>query len=118
MTYSHHFRTSTQISVAISKRDVLRGLHTSTYSKLVNIICGAVYDVVVDFREESPTFGKWIANVLSAESKLISQLDQRLRTKVSNENHRFQLNPHTRGMWSRLSCFGGHNYDVHATGLF
>ena len=118
MTYSHHFRTLTQISVAISKRDVLRGLHTSPYSKLVNIICGAVYDVVVDFREESPTYGKWVAHVLSAKSKLLSELNQRLRTKVSNDNDRFQRYPHPRRMRSRLSGPRRDDYDVRATGLF
>jgi len=67
-----------QISISISKPDVLRGLHTSPYSKLVNIAHGAVYDVVVDFREGSPTFGKWVANILSADSKLLSEFDQRV----------------------------------------
>lgn len=89
MTYSHHFPTLTQISVAISKRDVLRGLHTSPYSKLVNIISGAVYDVVVDFREESPTFGKWVAHVLCAKRKLFPNSINDFLLKVSNENDRF-----------------------------
>ena len=65
-----------QISISTSKRDVLRGLHTSPYSKLVNILHGAVYDVVVDFREGSPTFGKWVANILSTESTFVSQFDE------------------------------------------
>ena len=118
MTYSHHFRTLPQISVAISKRDVLRGLHTSPYSKLVSIISGVVYDVVVDFREESPTYGKWVAHFLSAKSKLLSELNQRLCTKVSNDIDRFQLNPYPCRMRSRLSGSGRDHYDVHATGLF
>ena len=54
----------------MSKRDVLRGLHTSPYTKLVSVLSGAVYDVVVDLREESPTFGKWVAHILSPESAL------------------------------------------------
>lgn len=57
-----------QISVSSSKRDVLRGMHTSPYSKLVGVTSGAVYDVIVDLREDSPTFGKWIAHILSCQN--------------------------------------------------
>lgn len=64
-----YFTIAKQISVSSSKRDVLRGMHTSPYSKLVGVTSGAVYDVIVDLREESPTFGKWIAHILSRQSK-------------------------------------------------
>lgn len=58
-----------QINVSSSKKDVLRGLHTSKYYKLISILSGEVYDVIVDLRECSPTFLKWSATVLSAENK-------------------------------------------------
>jgi len=63
-----YFTIAKQISVSTSKRDVLRGMHTSPYSKLVGVTSGAVYDVIVDLREDSPTFGKWIAHILSRQN--------------------------------------------------
>ncbi len=57
-----------------SKRGVLRGLHFQTkYSqgKLVRVIKGSVYDVAVDLRKGSSTFGKWYGIELSAENKKI-----------------------------------------------
>ena len=55
-----------------SKRGVLRGLHFQTANpqgKLVRVIEGEVYDVAVDLRKNSPTFGKWYGVTLSAENK-------------------------------------------------
>ena len=55
-----------------SKKGVLRGLHFQTkhsQGKLVRVIKGSVYDVAVDLREGSKTFGKWFGIVLSAENK-------------------------------------------------
>ncbi len=55
-----------------SQRDVLRGLHYQLQhpqGKLVRVIAGEVYDVVVDLRRSSSTFGKWVAFTLSAENK-------------------------------------------------
>lgn len=53
-----------------SKKGVLRGLHfqrTHPQAKLVRVIEGEVFDVAVDLRAGSPTFGKWVGEVLTAE---------------------------------------------------
>ena len=55
-----------------SKRGVLRGLHFQTkrpQGKLVRVIKGEVFDVGVDLRKNSKTFGKWVGATLSAENK-------------------------------------------------
>ena len=58
-----------QDNQSVSKHHVLRGLHyqiKQPQGKLVRAIVGEVYDVVVDIRRRSPTFGKWTAVTLSA----------------------------------------------------
>jgi dTDP-4-dehydrorhamnose 3,5-epimerase len=58
---------------SLSSRGVLRGLHyqiQSPQGKLVRVTSGEVYDVAVDIRRSSPTFGKWVGCMLSAENKL------------------------------------------------
>ncbi len=55
-----------------SVRGVLRGLHyqiKEPQGKLVRVIAGEVFDVVVDLRKGSPTFGKWVGEVLSEANK-------------------------------------------------
>ena len=54
-----------------SSKGVLRGLHfqiNHPQSKLVRVLEGDVFDVAVDLRRESPTYGKWFGTVLSAEN--------------------------------------------------
>lgn len=55
-----------------SQKGVLRGLHyqiRQAQGKLVRVIAGEVYDVAVDIRRSSPTFGKWVGIILSAQNR-------------------------------------------------
>ncbi len=64
-----HFVQDNQSS---SKKGVLRGLHFQInypQDKLVRVVSGEVYDVAVDLRKNSKTYGKWFGVLLSAENK-------------------------------------------------
>jgi dTDP-4-dehydrorhamnose 3,5-epimerase len=57
-----------QDNVSFSKKGTLRGLHfqyPQSQGKLVQVLAGKVVDVAVDIRQDSPTFGKWVDEVLS-----------------------------------------------------
>ncbi|TLG92887.1 dTDP-4-dehydrorhamnose 3,5-epimerase [Pseudomonas edaphica] len=75
-----HFKKATGLDIEFlqdnhsrSTKNVLRGLHyqlnPKAQGKLVRVIEGAVFDVAVDIRADSPTFGRWVGEVLSAENK-------------------------------------------------
>jgi dTDP-4-dehydrorhamnose 3,5-epimerase len=78
-TYNYNEFTETGLDMTFvqdnqskSKKGVLRGLHfqiNNPQGKLVRVISGEVYDVAVDLRKDSETFGKWYGVVLSAENK-------------------------------------------------
>lgn len=59
-----------QDNLSLSRRGVLRGLHYQLHrpqGKLVHVTRGAVFDVAVDLRPRSPTFGRWFGTTLSAD---------------------------------------------------
>ncbi len=70
---AHHLPTSfVQINFSHSEQGVLRGLHYQKHpaaqGKLVAVVRGAVFDVGVDIRQGSPTFGRWVGRMLSDEN--------------------------------------------------
>jgi dTDP-4-dehydrorhamnose 3,5-epimerase len=61
-----------QDNQSFSKQNVLRGLHyqiIQPQGKLVRTLVGCIFDVAVDIRKNSPTFGQWVGYELSAENK-------------------------------------------------
>ncbi len=68
----HEFK---QDNESFSKKGVLRGLHYQlepmAQGKLVRVIQGAVFDVALDMRKDSKTFGKWVSEILTANNQEI-----------------------------------------------
>lgn len=64
--------TFVQDNQSLSVRNTLRGLHYQVdpfaQGKLIRCLRGEIWDVAVDLRESSPSFGKWVARILSAEN--------------------------------------------------
>lgn len=74
------FRDATGVTIrfvqdnhSMSRKMVLRGLHyqlpPAAQGKLVRVVSGSIYDVAVDIRRSSPSFGEWVAVELSAENR-------------------------------------------------
>ncbi len=58
--------------IGVAEYQLLRGLHyqiKQPQGKLVRVVAGEVFDVAVDIRKSSPTFGKWVGEILSADNK-------------------------------------------------
>lgn len=71
--YSDHFSCEpfVQDNISFSPKGVLRGLHWQNpngQGKLVSVLQGEVFDVAVDIRPDSPTFGHWTGHYLSSEN--------------------------------------------------
>lgn len=66
-------RLFVQDNHSVSRRGVVRGLHYQlppfAQGKLVRVVAGAGFDVAVDVRRGSPTFGRWVGEMLSAENR-------------------------------------------------
>ena len=61
-----------QMTYARSKKNVLRGIHIqypNLQGKLISVISGKIFDVIVDVRKNSPTFGRWHTNFNSNSDK-------------------------------------------------
>jgi len=61
-----------QDNISFSKKNILRGLHfqlnPKAQAKLVSVINGEIFDVAVDIRKNSPTYGKWVGATLSGKN--------------------------------------------------
>jgi dTDP-4-dehydrorhamnose 3,5-epimerase len=65
-------RVFIQDNLSHSQRGTLRGLHyqlKNAQAKLIYAVTGEIFDVAVDIRRGSPTFGQWVGNLISAENK-------------------------------------------------
>lgn len=63
--------TFVQSNESFSKQNVIRGLHyqiRKAQGKLVRVASGTVYDIAVDLRRDSPSFGQWVGDLLSADN--------------------------------------------------
>ncbi len=62
-----------QTNFSVSKKGVLRGLHfqinSHAQAKLLYVVSGSAFDVAVDIRKDSPSYGKWISVTLSSEKR-------------------------------------------------
>jgi len=62
-----------QDNVSVSRKNVLRGMHLQTktpQSKLIRVNKGSIFDVAIDLRSDSKTFGSWYSTLITADSKI------------------------------------------------
>ena len=84
---------------SLSKRGVLRGLHyqlkPQAQGKLVRVTQGEIFDVAVDIRKSSPTFGKWVGEILSENNKKQLWIPEGFAHGfiTSPKKHRFCIKP-------------------------
>ena len=84
-----------QINNSLSaKAGTLRGMHyqlpPAAEIKVVRCIRGALYDVIVDLRPDSPTFGKWFGAELTADNRLMMYAPQGLRSRFHHADRRYR----------------------------
>ena len=68
-----------QDNLAMSEKGVLRGLHYQIrypQGKLISVLEGEVFDVAVDIRRDSPTYGKWHGEILSSKNRKMMYIDK------------------------------------------
>jgi dTDP-4-dehydrorhamnose 3,5-epimerase len=101
-----------QCSVSFShKRGTLRGMHYQIApheeTKIVGCIKGAIYDVIIDLRHDSPTFTQWVGIELTSENRLMFYIPEGLahgfqtledNTEVSYQISQFYAPEHARGV--------------------
>jgi dTDP-4-dehydrorhamnose 3,5-epimerase len=83
-----------QANHSVSRKYVLRGIHKSHYNKLVTCFTGRVYDVVVDLRPESSTYGNWDAIELDGVNRkeiFVPRNCGHAYLALENESHIFSL---------------------------
>lgn len=72
--YAGFKETFVQDNLSLSQRGVLRGLHYQLIphgmGKLIRVLTGAIFDVIVDLRRGSPTYGKWVGRTLTESSPI------------------------------------------------
>lgn len=67
-SYPHLIGTKRQVNMSVSKKDVVRGVHKSPFSKLVSCPAGSLFDIVVDLRKDSNTYLNVFTIVLNENS--------------------------------------------------
>jgi 3,5-epimerase/4-reductase len=59
---------SRQVSLSVSEKNVVRGMHCSSYHKMVNVVSGIIWDVALDLRPDSPSFGQMYHTTLDSSN--------------------------------------------------
>ena len=81
-----------QDNSSLSRRNVLRGLHgAARMSKIVSVLSGSAYDVIVDVRPGSPTYRRWYGTTLSAAARPPTLYSKRLSPRLSCPGRRDRL---------------------------